>query len=313
MNIPPVCSIRNVASLREITLVSGAILISDLDKIKHKVEELHRHMNFEIANPEAQSSMTTYPIITETSKYEAEDKLRDICIPATLKKELAECVYTISSEIFNFYIINFDLMHEASSLKDFIVFNPDGSINHWKSHQRIIRETNLSSRIRFASACQFYSLDELMAIWNEVVGPEVNSDYEFIESLVKAILEQSNNGEHLANMQMTIIRIALLQWTDSMKPPLCQPYTGPHKVLKRTQKNFTIELNGRTSTVSIDRVKPAYLIPTRKEKTTILHAEKTVSPANFRSDKQQSDDKTVTTRSDRRVHFPSKLSTNITY
>ncbi|KAF8791343.1 hypothetical protein HNY73_006228 [Argiope bruennichi] len=105
---------------------------------------------------------------------------------------------------------------------------------------------------------------------------------------------------------------------DSMKPPLCQPFTGSHKVLKQTQKNFTIELNGRTSTVSIDRVKPAYLIPTCEEKTRILHAEETVSPANFRSDKQQSDDqtvpdKTVTTRSGRRVHFPSKLSTYTTY
>ncbi|GBN57265.1 hypothetical protein AVEN_17345-1 [Araneus ventricosus] len=67
---------------------------------------------------------------------------------------------------------------------------------------------------------------------------------------------------------------------DSVKPPLCRPYTGPHKVLKRTE-NFTIELNGRTSTVSIDRVKPAYLIPTCEEKTPTLQAEKTVSPETF--------------------------------
>ncbi|GBN24004.1 hypothetical protein AVEN_153271-1 [Araneus ventricosus] len=103
-----------------------------------------------------------------------------------------------------------------------------------------------------------------------------------------------------------------------MKPPLCQPYTGPHKVLKRTEKNFTIELNGRTSTVSIDRVKPAYLIPTCEEKTPILQAGKTVSPETFQSDTHQSanqtaPDKTVTTRSGRRFHFPSKLSTYITY
>ncbi|GBN40541.1 Retrovirus-related Pol polyprotein from transposon 412 [Araneus ventricosus] len=38
---------------------------------------------------------------------------------------------------------------------------------------------------------------------------------------------------------------------DSVKPPMCQPDTGPHKVLKRTEKNFTIELNGRTSNVSV--------------------------------------------------------------
>ncbi|GBN83549.1 hypothetical protein AVEN_153947-1 [Araneus ventricosus] len=104
---------------------------------------------------------------------------------------------------------------------------------------------------------------------------------------------------------------------DSVKPPLYQPYTGPHKVLTRTEKNFIIELNGRTSTVSIDRVKPAYLIPTCKEKPPILHAEKSVSPETFQSDKHQSanqtsTDKTVTTRSGRRIHFPSKLSTCIT-
>ncbi|KAF8782521.1 tRNA (uracil-5-)-methyltransferase like protein [Argiope bruennichi] len=54
---------------------------------------------------------------------------------------------------------------------------------------------------------------------------------------------------------------------DRVKPPLCPPFTGPHKVFKQTQKNFTNELNGRISTVSIDRVKPAYLIPTCEEKT----------------------------------------------
>ncbi|GBN57086.1 hypothetical protein AVEN_161870-1 [Araneus ventricosus] len=104
---------------------------------------------------------------------------------------------------------------------------------------------------------------------------------------------------------------------DSVKPLLCQPYTGPHKVLKRTE-NFTIEMNGRTSTVSIDRVKPAYAIPTCEEKSPILKAEKTVSPDTFQSDKhlsanQTARDKTVTNRSGRRVHFPSKLSTYITY
>ncbi|GBN10744.1 hypothetical protein AVEN_136589-1 [Araneus ventricosus] len=75
---------------------------------------------------------------------------------------------------------------------------------------------------------------------------------------------------------------------DSVKPPLCQPYIGPHQVLKRTEKNFTFELNGRTSTVSADRVKPAYSIPICEEKTPILQAEKTVSPETFLSEKHQS-------------------------
>ena len=46
---------------------------------------------------------------------------------------------------------------------------------------------------------------------------------------------------------------------DSVRTPLQRPYSGPHKVLRRTDKHFTIDLNGRTDAVSIDRLKPAYI------------------------------------------------------
>ena len=46
---------------------------------------------------------------------------------------------------------------------------------------------------------------------------------------------------------------------DSVKKPLQQPYQGPFKVLRRTRKNFTIDRNGSTDVVAIDRIKPAYL------------------------------------------------------
>ncbi|GFV25934.1 transposon Tf2-6 polyprotein [Trichonephila clavipes] len=42
---------------------------------------------------------------------------------------------------------------------------------------------------------------------------------------------------------------------DSVQPPLSQNYTGPHKVIRRTDKVFTILINGKRKTVSIDRVK----------------------------------------------------------
>ncbi|GFU30402.1 transposon Tf2-6 polyprotein [Trichonephila clavipes] len=46
---------------------------------------------------------------------------------------------------------------------------------------------------------------------------------------------------------------------DSVQPPLSQNYTGPHKVIRRTDKVFTILINGKRKTVSIDRVKSAYV------------------------------------------------------
>ncbi|XP_050665912.1 uncharacterized protein LOC126966079 [Leptidea sinapis] len=83
-----------------------------------------------------------------------------------------------------------------------------------------------------------------------------------------------------------------------VKRPLQAPYTGPYKVLRRGSKSFDIEVQGKTSTVTIDRLKPAYIaddnlsgkdtqtqtVPTQKETTEEEHIR--------------------TTRSGRRVKFP---------
>lgn len=45
---------------------------------------------------------------------------------------------------------------------------------------------------------------------------------------------------------------------DSYKPPLTPPYKGPFLVLRRNDKAFQLEINGRPDWVSIDRLKPAY-------------------------------------------------------
>ncbi|GFY21626.1 transposon Tf2-11 polyprotein [Trichonephila clavipes] len=44
---------------------------------------------------------------------------------------------------------------------------------------------------------------------------------------------------------------------DKVSPSLSQPYTGPHEVLSRNDKHITININGKKSCVSLDRVKPA--------------------------------------------------------
>ena len=47
---------------------------------------------------------------------------------------------------------------------------------------------------------------------------------------------------------------------DAVKKPLQRPYKGPYKVIRRTRKNVTIDLHGSSDVVTIDRVKPAYLL-----------------------------------------------------
>ena len=46
---------------------------------------------------------------------------------------------------------------------------------------------------------------------------------------------------------------------DAVKAPPTPPYTGPYRVLSRTDKLFTLDINGKKETVSIDWVKRAFL------------------------------------------------------
>lgn len=47
---------------------------------------------------------------------------------------------------------------------------------------------------------------------------------------------------------------------DAQRDCLQMPYDGPFKVIKRGDKNFVIDVKGKECTVSIDRLKPAYII-----------------------------------------------------
>lgn len=44
------------------------------------------------------------------------------------------------------------------------------------------------------------------------------------------------------------------------KGNLNPPYRGPFKVIRRSEKTFTIDLDNKTSVISIDRLKPAYIL-----------------------------------------------------
>ena len=46
---------------------------------------------------------------------------------------------------------------------------------------------------------------------------------------------------------------------DVIRRPLQPPYDGPYPVVKRSPKHFTININGRHDTISIDRLKPAHI------------------------------------------------------
>ena len=47
---------------------------------------------------------------------------------------------------------------------------------------------------------------------------------------------------------------------DAVTKSLQQPYDGPFKVTKRSNKHFKLDIKGKESVVSIDRLKPAYVL-----------------------------------------------------
>ena len=79
---------------------------------------------------------------------------------------------------------------------------------------------------------------------------------------------------------------------DGIRKPLQPTYDGPYRVIERAEKFFTIDYNGRNDTVSLDRLKPAYL------ESEPQQVPSPPLPAGT----------TRVTRSGRRVHFPDRLA-----
>ncbi|XP_054709331.1 uncharacterized protein LOC129219036 [Uloborus diversus] len=93
---------------------------------------------------------------------------------------------------------------------------------------------------------------------------------------------------------------------DSVKHPLRQPYDGPFRVIKRNDKVFHIHVNGKIISVSIDRLKPAYLV--QSEVTDPCHTTTPTAetpPSASSSTSQRCSNQT--TRSGRRVRFPDRF------
>lgn len=90
---------------------------------------------------------------------------------------------------------------------------------------------------------------------------------------------------------------------DSIRPSLSHPYDGPYKVLQRNEKHFRIEIRGRKSNISIDRLKPAYL---PYEDETGPHGRTSTA-----ADAHSNDGSTKATRSGRKIRFPQRYTDTV--
>jgi hypothetical protein len=89
---------------------------------------------------------------------------------------------------------------------------------------------------------------------------------------------------------------------DAIRRPLEPHYSVPHQVLSRSQKTMKLLVRGKPVTVSIDRVKPAYILNEADCKNTLsigCPASTVPSPPPT---------PTQTTRSGRHVRFPVRFN-----
>ena len=84
------------------------------------------------------------------------------------------------------------------------------------------------------------------------------------------------------------------------------PYDSPYKVLCRLDKHYILEINGKWSTISLDRLKPACLEP-------YITPTPSITPTNALPTPLQRAQPPRTTRSGRRVHFPDRYGTILTF
>ncbi|KAJ8713199.1 hypothetical protein PYW07_013569 [Mythimna separata] len=93
-------------------------------------------------------------------------------------------------------------------------------------------------------------------------------DYTYVEKLrdVIRVNKPQAIAEHHSNNKRVFVHEDLLKCshvfirTDAVKKPLQAQYEGPYRVISRTEKVYTIQLPNRQANISIDRLKPAYVI-----------------------------------------------------
>ena len=116
---------------------------------------------------------------------------------------------------------------------------------------------------------------------------------------------------------------------DAVRKPLQPPYDGPYPVAVRTNKHFTVTVNGRNTTISIDRLKPAHLdlksntehslattesLPNEQSHHTPVSSHLTPhshSPPPPWHTSIHTPTTPCSTRSGRRVHFPQYFSHHV--
>lgn len=94
---------------------------------------------------------------------------------------------------------------------------------------------------------------------------------------------------------------------DMVKSPLTPSYSGPHKVISRDKKTFYIQIGDRQATISIDRLKPAYILYDEEKPTENRRTENECAPNVEPSEQKSLPPMAKTTRCGRIIKQPVRF------
>lgn len=89
--------------------------------------------------------------------------------------------------------------------------------------------------------------------------PQANGMIERFHRTLKASLKCKENINWANELPLVLLGLRSTFKEDIEATPLQQPYEGPYKVIKRNNKHFKINVNGKQKNISIDRLKAAIL------------------------------------------------------
>lgn len=142
---------------------------------------------------------------------------------------------------------------------------------HWTDHLPIVL-LGVRSALRMDMGCSVAEMvyGTPLRLPNELVSsstPETfPSPSDFVQRLSASMQSLRPAPDRDGTSAHTFVSPELSRCThvfmrhDALRKPLQPTYDGPFRVLDRTPKYFSLQLRGRVDRVSIDRLKPAYLV-----------------------------------------------------
>ncbi|XP_025831261.1 uncharacterized protein LOC112904712 [Agrilus planipennis] len=125
----------------------------------------------------------------------------------------------------------------------------------------------------------------------EFLTPRTNDDMEDFDADIRQLRQDFQELQPVPAKQVFVRN-------DGPKQSLQAPYEGPFPVVKRTAKTLTVHIKGKDVVISVDRVKPAYILPGNRDNTVITQT--SASP------QQPNQGGSATTRSGRRIRFTDR-------